>query len=307
MRESDLLRLIRARSTDLGPGVVIGPGDDCAALKSSAGTLLLTVDQVIEGRHFVGPLGGRAGAAPLDLVARKAIARSVSDIAAMAGMPRWSLATAALPRGTSQAVADELFLAMARWAKHWGCPIVGGDIATLPDDSPRAVLTVTVGGEAHPARGPVTRSGAKPGDEVWVTGHIGGSLASGRHLTFEPRVAVARALADALGARLHAMIDLSDGLGRDVARMAEASGVAIEIDQGAVPLHGDAGGVDRAVRAGEDYELAFVVAPQADEPAACAVSGVPITRMGRVVAGSGCVLVDERGERRDTADLGWDH
>lgn len=327
MRESDLLRLIRERSRDLGPGVLLGPGDDCAVLDpavasgigggeggdSGGGVLLVTVDQVIEDRHFKGPLGaapadggGRAGAAAIEDVARKAVARSVSDIAAMGGRPLWALATGALPPRLSQTQADQLFEAMARWARHWGCPLVGGDIALLGNDGEHpAVLTVTVIGAAHPARGPVRRDGARAGDSVYVTGRIGGSLASGRHLSFEPRVREGWWLAGTLGPTLHAMIDLSDGLGRDAARIAEASGARLEIGEAAVPMH--AGYGPSNLGDGEDYELLFTAAPGADVPTACPETGTALTRIGRVVAGSGCVLVARDGSARDAASLGWDH
>lgn len=323
MRESDLLRLIRERSVNLGPGVLLGPGDDCAALDPAvvgiAGggdrgvALLVTVDQVVEGRHFAGPLGAapadggaRVGATAIEDVARKSVARSVSDIAAMGGRPLWAIATGALPPRLSQAQADRLFEAMARWARHWGCPLVGGDIALLGDAGEHsAVLTVTVIGAAHPARGPVRRDAARAGDSVYVTGHIGGSLASGRHLSFEPRVREGSWLAGALGTSLHAMIDLSDGLGRDAARIAEASGVRLEIEDSAVPMHAGCGPAN--LGDGEDYELLFTAADGVQVPESCPETGVRFSRIGRVVAGSGCVLMASDGTLRDAASLGWDH
>lgn len=310
MRESVLLKHIYARSTALGPRVIVGPGDDCAVVGTGrAGDgppLLLTVDQLIEHRHYLGPLRageGSGGGTSVDLVARKAVARSVSDIAAMAGVPSWALATAALPPGFPGELANALFDRMAHWAKHFGCPLVGGDIASSTEGAP-AVLTVTIGGEPHARRGPVLRSGAEAGDEVWMTGRLGGSLPSGRHLTFEPRVAEARWLADTLGASLHAMIDLSDGLGRDACRVAEASGARLELDARLFPLHEPAS--PTADRDGEDYELLWTMAP-APLPAACPATGTPMTRIGRVVAGSGCVIVDAAGRAWDATELGWDH
>lgn len=299
MRESRLLDHIYRRSADLVssfPGVVLGPGDDCAVVADGPRTLL-TVDQLIEGRHY---LPGTA----VDLVARKAVARSVSDIAAMAGTPRWALATAAIPASWSQAESDDLFDRMAAWARHWGCPLVGGDIASLPDGAPM-VLTVTVGGEPHGTRGPVTRSEAKPGDAVWLTGRVGGSLPSGRHLTFEPRIAEAQWLAETLASRLHAMIDLSDGLGRDAARVAAASGVRIEIAATLVPVCAPRSA--SAASDGEDYELLFITDGDITLPAACPRTGTPVARIGHVMAGQGCVIIDADGRAWDTTELGWDH
>ena len=171
-------RIEIGRAGDLAarfPHVVLGPGDDCAVVRGSPGVdVLLTVDQLVEHRHFTSDT-------PVDLIARKGVARSISDIAAMAGTPAWSLATGLLPEGYPH--ARELTDALHRCAEHWGAPMVGGDIAVGPRGSP-LVLTVTVGGGVHARRGPVTRDAARPGDEVWVTGDLGGSLASGRHLTF---------------------------------------------------------------------------------------------------------------------------
>jgi thiamine-monophosphate kinase len=237
---------------------------------------------------------------PIDRVARKSVARSVSDIAAMGGRPAWALATGALRDGFDG--GDELFDAMARWARHWGCPLIGGDIARVAGPT---VLTVTVMGRAHAKRGPVLRSGAQPGDGVYVTGALGGSLASGRHATFEPRLAEASWLCETLGDRLHAMIDVSDGLGRDAGRLAEASKARLEIDAGALPLHAGVGSWREAVSDGEDYELCF--AASGAVPDRCPAAGVSVTRIGRVVAGSGCVVVTGNGERIDASTMGWDH
>lgn len=308
MRESELLSHIRRRSNDLTrwPGVAVGPGDDTAAVDLTRGLTLATVDHVVDGRHV------DLARTPLDLVARKAVARSVSDIAAMAGTPAYALATGCIPPGFAQ--ADELFDRMAHWARHFGCPLVGGDIASSAAGP--LVLTVTVLGLAHPVRGPVLRSGAMAGDAVYVTGALGGSLASGRHLSFTPRIDEARTLADLLGPRLHAMIDLSDGLGRDAARVAQMSGVRIELDAAAIPRHADVANWRSAASDGEDYELLLCAAPDAEVPAAIPAglpgAGTRLTRIGRVVptAGAGgpdCVIVDERGVALDAGELGWDH
>ncbi len=298
-RENELLKHIAARSADLSsvfPQVLVGPGDDCAVVQAGGERLLLTVDQVVEGRHFTRDLG-------LDLIARKAVARSISDIAAMGGRPMWGLATGALPADFGE--GDALFDAMARWAKHWGAPLIGGDISTT--DGP-LLLTVTVVGSADASRGPVLRSGARVGDGVYVSGRLGGSLASGRHATFEPRIAVGSALVAALGANLTAMMDLSDGLGVDGMRLARASGVRLEIEAGALPVHEDvvacrgAAAWKHALGDGEDYELLFTA--RGDVPTVAA--GVQVTRIGQVVAGEGCVVRLD-GAWVDASGLGWEH
>lgn len=295
MRESELLEHIRIRSASLaGVGdVLVGPGDDCAVLRVGGEAMLATVDQVIDGRHFV------LAQTPLDLIARKAVARSVSDIAAMGGSPRFGLATGALPRGFDH--GDALFERLHHWAGAMGCPLVGGDIAAT--EGPM-VLTVTVLGLVHSSRGPVRRSDARPGDSVYVTGALGGSLASGRHLSFTPRVAEGAWLCDALGECLGAMIDVSDGVGRDAGRIASASGVCVEIDARALPRHAEVRDWAAAASDGEDYELLFTA--RGEVPEACPATGVPITRIGHVVAGSGCVFL-EGSQRIDGREMGWDH
>lgn len=296
--ESELLAHIYARSRGLPPPIALGPGDDCALLRlapgrSGSADLLVTVDQLVEGRHY------DLATTPVDLIARKLVARGVSDIAAMAGCPASAVATGALRDGFAD--ANALFDALARWAAAWGCPVAGGDIASVAGPT---VLTMTVFGEPHPERGPVLRSGARPGDGVYVTGALGGSFASGRHLTFEPRLREANWLASTLGPSLHAMMDISDGLGRDAGRLAAASSVRIELDASAIPRHPGVRDWRAAASEGEDYELLF--AAQGDVPDRCPETGVPITRVGAVGEGAGC-LVRDGGALVDVSALGWDH
>jgi thiamine-monophosphate kinase len=320
MREDDVLRHIADRSRELPrefPRVLVGPGHDSAlvnAASSSAGTnapILLKTDQLVEGRHF------RAiPATPIDLVARKSIARVVSDIAACGGSPIAALASATLPHGFAH--ANELFDAMARWAKHWGCPLVGGDIASLASaQAGPLVLSVSGVGLPHGTRGMVRRDGARAGDHVYVTGALGGSFDAktgfGRHLTFEPRLTEAAFLCDTLGDRLHAMMDLSDGLGRDAGRLARASGVRLELDAASVPISNDAAtsssvpAWERALRDGEDYELLFCVDASAPLLKTCPSTGVAFTRIGRVVAGEGCIVRTPDGHTIDASSMGWEH
>lgn len=298
MRENQLLAHIHARSANLAAAfgqVVVGPGDDCAVVRAGSGALLLlTVDQLVEGRHF-------AADVPAADIAHKCIARSVSDIAAMGGTPAWALATGLLPRGFAH--ADALFDAMSRAAREMSAPLVGGDVAVWDG---ALVLTCTVGGTPHAERGPVLRSGARPGDELWVTGRIGGSVRSGRHLRFTPRVAVGAWLCDALGPDLHAMMDVSDGVGIDASRLAAASGARAVIDLPRVPLHDDASDALAAIGDGEDYELLFAAAPGLALPAR-APDGTPLTRIGSVARGAGCVAIDAAGREHDCAQRGWEH
>jgi thiamine-monophosphate kinase len=301
MRESDLHAhihaLTRAMSTEF-PRVILGPGDDCALVRTGQRTLL-TVDQVVEGRHFTPDT-------PIDLIARKAVARSISDLAAMACRPLCALATGLLPTGFAH--ARELTDRLHHWANHWSCPIVGGDIATASADTPLS-LTVTALGELNEHEPPIIRSGARPGDHVYVTGALGNSLASGRHLTFEPRIAEALWLRATLGEDLHAMIDLSDGLGRDAARIAQRSSATIELDAIALPLHPDTPDWSRALSDGEDHELCFA-SPRDLSSMKPTPSGTRITRIGAVVESTSaprCVVRAPDGTLIDASEMGWDH
>ena len=262
MDEAALLRHIYARAGGAEhDAVLVGPGDDCAVVDLGGDrACLLTTDQLIEGRHF-------EPGTPIEQIAWKAMARSVSDIAACAGEPVCALATGAMPDGYAHAAA--LFDAMHRAAIELGCPLVGGDVARAGADG-GVHLTTTLIGRVHATRGAVLRSGARSGDAVVVTGCLGGSFDArvdgdgvAHHLGFTPRVEAARRAADMLGDDLHAMMDLSDGLGVDVARLAEAAGVMSEIDAAALPVAPELAGamdaIDRAVGDGEDYELLATV------------------------------------------------
>lgn len=293
MQESVLLSQIAAASAGGFPGrpdILVGPGDDCAVIQTEGTPLLLTVDQLIEGVHYHPDR-------PLADIAEAAIARSVSDIAAMGGAPTHALATAALGRSFDQQRASELFDLMAASATRHSCPLIGGDIATT--DGP-TLLTVTMLGAPHQARGPVLRSGAQAGDLVCVTGPLGAALASGWTRIPEPRVALAQQLCDRLGENLHAMIDISDGLGRDAGRIAERSMVAIELDADRIPIANGVHSWREAIAAGEDYELCFTCSAPPPGSLGCGI-------VGRVTEGEGCTVRTPDGETLDAAQLGWDH
>ncbi len=302
MNESQLHEHIYARSVGLVAGgsneIVVGPGDDAGVIRSAAGELaLLTVDQLVEGRHFTSDTD-------INLIARKAIARSVSDIAAMGGEPSWALATGVLPKDYQH--SDELFDALSRWAKHWSCPLIGGDIATHGSADHPLTLTVTVGGSMNKDAKPVLRSGAEPGDQIYITGALGDSFKSSHHLNFEPRIEVGQwaALNNA-----HAMMDISDGLGRDSHRIAVASNVRIEIDASKVAINAGCQDWKQAISEGEDYELLIAFDPKTD------IADSPYKLLGPIGNVRACnpnekpgsTIVDPGGVFHDGEGLGWDH
>ena len=302
VREFELLKHIYRASTFADDRVLIGPGDDMGMVRLSGRELLAAVDQLIDGRHV------QLHSTPIELVGRKAMTRSLSDIAAMAAKPVASLASATLPVGFESKLANTLFDSMRNTASEFGCPLIGGDLAIHSDSRAPLICSVTV--LAEPAGfPPITRGGAKPGDAIYVTGRLGGSLDAnglGHHLTFTPQIHLAIELGTALGGRLHAMLDISDGLGRDVSHMAELSNVRIELDADKVPCNP---GCDwkRALADGEDYELCF--AAIGDVPAR--IGDVPITLVGRVLPPerppSALVLIRAGHQVISGGHLGWEH
>ena len=301
MRESELLQHVFSASRGLGDQVLIPPGDDMAMVSLEGGPVLAAVDQLVAGCHF-DPLR-----TPLSLVGRKAVTRSLSDIAAMAARPVATLVGVALPADFGQDAATELFDAMRETATHYSCPLIGGDIAVHRSDS-ALVCSVAVLAEPGPIP-PVRRSGARVGDVVYVTGELGGSLEPdglGRHLTFEPRLEEAIELAALLRERLHAMIDISDGLGRDAAHLAECSGVQIRIDAERIPCRGDVGWRG-ALSDAEDYELCFAASGEVPDR----VGAVAVAAVGRVAKRpdpeAPLVLVRDGAATFDVSQLGWEH
>ncbi len=235
-----------------GADVRIGPGDDCAAIGSPRARhwQLLKTDCLVESVHFTSADDPRR-------VGWKALARNVSDIAAMGGLPRHALVTIAAPESMEIARLDRLYAGLKKCAARFGISIVGGETARSPGP---LFISVALTGEVERIRC-ITRSGGKAGDALYVTGRLGGSLA-GHHLDFIPRVEEARWLTEHF--RIHAMMDLSDGLGSDLPRLARASGVGFTLDESRIPrTRGRT--LAQALTDGEDYELLFALVSRASE------------------------------------------
>lgn len=303
MREFDLIEKLVAFNGELPESVTIPPGDDMAGLRFGEHELLIAVDQVIDQVHF------ELASTPLELIGRKAVTRNLSDVAAMAGKPVAALCAALFPRSLPESDAERILQAVRSTAMAYACPVVGGDIAM--HDGP-LTLSVTVLAQADGIE-PVLRRGAEVGDLIYVTGELGGSRHAydGRvhHLEFEPRLGVARQLAGNAATRPTSMIDLSDGLARDLPHLvkgAEINARALPVTAVArqyTPRDGKPGWL-HAVADGEDYELLFTA--KHDAPIPDEIDGVRITRIGRVVETPGITLVNG-AECTPLEGLGWEH
>jgi thiamine-monophosphate kinase len=184
----------------------------------------------------------------------KAMARPLSDFAAMSGLPRFALVTLIVPPERDLRWVRQLYRGIEKAAKKFEVAVVGGETSGIRGP---AVISISVTGFVEKERW-VGRSGGKAGDDLFVTGRLGGSLA-GRHLKFVPRIAESRWLTENF--RIHAMMDLSDGLGADLPRLARASRAGFEVDEAALPLNRGCS-PRRAISDGEDYELLFAISPK---------------------------------------------
>lgn len=254
--------------------VVVGPGDDCAVIrvKGREELQLLKTDCVVEDVHFLRDQ-------PPDRVGWKALCRALSDIAACGGRPDAAMVTVALPEGLAVDWVERFYRGLVRAARRFQTSIVGGETARSPGG---IFVSVALTGWVKPGR-LALRSGGKPGDNLFVTGRLGGSLRN-RHLSFTPRIEEARWLVKRFP--IHAMMDLSDGLGADLPRLADASGRGFEVDMEAIPRCRGCT-TAQAVGDGEDYELLFAVPASAADTLVTAWAKkfprTPLTRIGRLV------------------------
>ena len=248
-------RLIAALRHWLGPASPPAPagiGDDCAVLAGSRRPQLMTVDPMIYGRHFDSTI-------PPRYVGAKLLKRNLSDLAAMGARPTAAVVALMLDAKTSRAWLEQFYRGLAAAARRFGVPIVGGDVA---EAAGVIAASLTLLGAASGSR-VVTRSGAKIGDWIYVTGVLGQSLRSGHHYRFTPRLAEGSWLAAQREVR--AMMDLSDGLAKDVHALTPRSG-SPALDPASIPLRAGAD-LRAALGDGEDYELLVVLAKQTDRAA----------------------------------------
>jgi thiamine-monophosphate kinase len=297
MNEFDLItRLMPLLPTDAS--VVAGAGDDCAVLDLGLPDrwLLFKTDAVVEGIHF-------APDANPEQIGHKALARALSDIAAMAGTPTHALITLALPRAFNADFVEGIYRGVNLLAARHKVAIVGGETTTNPD---RLLLSIALIGWVEKGKC-VRRAGSREGDAIFVTGELGGSL-EGRHLEFEPRLSEARWLTEHF--EIHAMIDLSDGLAGDLRHLLKSGGIGAELLGSAIPIsrlaklrakenHAAKPPLLAALSDGEDFELLFTVAGRDAVPLLdgwkAKFQNSKLSCIGRITAGGGITLRDHRG------------
>jgi len=303
MNEFELIaRLTKALPTN--ENVVVGAGDDCAVLDLGVpGKLVLfKTDAVVEGVHFTRET-------PPEKIGRKALARCLSDIAAMAGTPTAALVTIALPKDFDADFVAKIYDGLNTLAETIGVAVVGGETTTNPE---RILISIALLGTV-PRGKVILRSGAKTGDAIFVTGELGGSLAE-KHLHFEPRLTEARWLAEHFP--LHALMDLSDGLGGDLRHILNASKVGAEILKSAVPVSRAAKlrakensaakpAFVAALTDGEDFELLFTIASKDAVKLLDAwkkqFPKLKLSCIGKIVAGDGILIRDKIGSHKFNA------
>lgn len=287
----------------------VPPGDDAAVLRPPAlRRTVVTVDMLMEGTDFI--LGPDCSART---IGHKALAVSLSDLAAMGARPEAAVVAVALPRHGGDTLGREIEVGIEALAAEHGVTLAGGD--TNAWDGPLVISTTAIGSVRPGAAW--RRDGARAGDVLVVTGGFGGSLL-GRHLAVAPRVREAVFIAEHF--TVHAAIDCSDGLSLDLARMMAASGTCGVVRLADVPIHADAlrraardGGtaLEHALGDGEDFELILAMPPEAARALVAAAGtaplDLPITVIGTVVAGTGLVAEAADGVRSPLEPRGYIH
>ena len=317
MGEFGLIDLLAKMAVGRDERLIIGIGDDAAAWQGDASIQLATVDSFIQGVHFP------ADTASWPELGWKALAVNLSDIAAMGGLPRYALVSLALPPQTEVDDVTALYTGMLEMAKQYGVTIVGGDTS----NAPMVIINVTVLG-ASPQKKILTRSSAKPGELIAVTGRLGTAAAGLEMLTKKlkfdppattrfkqaffkptPRIAEGQLLIEQ---GVKTAIDISDGLLADLGQIGKASRVGAKIEADRVPVEPEvkAGFGDKALElaltGGEDYELLFTagaeIIDKVKEAASC-----PVTVIGEITTGEGVTAVDRQGNPVDSGKSGWEH
>lgn len=317
LSEKALIERVRrqVRRSRRARGLIAGIGDDCAVLRLPAGhEALITTDFSLEGIHF------RRDWHPPEVVGHRCLTRGLGDIAAMGGKPIAAFLSLALPGKLPQTWVDGFLRGFLQLAGKFGVSLAGGDTA----ESPAGILADVVVLGSLPRGSAVLRSGARPGDRIYVTGKLGASAAAidwlrrkktpklrpadfPAHFFPTPRLAIGHILR--VKKIPSAMIDISDGLSTDLAHICAESGVGAEVNAEAIPLGticapAQKVGLEFALHGGDDYELLFTAA--AKQNVLEEIAGVPVTQIGRITRSKSIVLI--RNDRRSRLKpQGWEH
>ncbi len=326
MSEEDIIRLVQSLAGESSDQLSVGIGDDAAVLNLAGSDFCVTTDLLVEGVHF-----DLSYTTPHEL-GLKAMAANLSDLAAMGALPRWGFISLGLPSKPTRRLVESLFGGMMEMCHKYDLTLAGGDTV----GAPQLLLNICLIGAAE-KRAPVLRSGARPGDAVCVTGVLGSAaaglawLGSGgakddqeaawavaAHLRPLPRLEAGRAFAQS--GRVHAMMDISDGLASDLARLCAASQVGAKVEEKLIPLAGEAPalaarlGADAmqwALTGGEDFELLITCAPGdvelLGELAADSQPGLTLKRVGKITKSRGVSLKRANGSEEEITFLGFDH
>jgi len=302
MREEEIIEFIKRQLKLKQEGVVIGPGDDTAVISYNSNEyLLLTTDCVVENVHFI------RKETTLSLIARKAMAVNLSDIAAMGGLPLYALISAGLPEGITKKDISQIINGLNYMADRFNVDIVGGNLTK----SPFLFLDVSMVGKVE-KKYLKLRSGARPGDAIFVTGTLGGSQMK-KHLTFTPRIKEAREIIKK--APVSAMMDISDGLSTDLTRLAVASGAGFKIYLDKIPVSKDAmkiskdreEGILHALNDGEDYELLFTVPAGYENKVPVKVNDTEIHLIGEITEEKSYKGISTTGKAIKISPSGYSH
>ncbi len=317
--EDDFVRWLRRR-VDFGhKGSWVGIGDDAAVLQAEAGNLLLTTDFSLEGVHF------DFGLHPAESVGHRALARSLSDVAAMGGRPHFALVSLAFSERATRRWVERFYGGLLRLARRFHVAVVGGDTVRSPY---MTAVDVAVLGKTSRG-GPLLRSGARPGDRIYVAGDLGSSAlglelirrrarpssaverrAVRAHLYPEPQCELGQWVAQ--HGLASAAIDLSDGLSTDLHRLCAASGVGARVHAARLPVVARVQGealktLSLALHGGEDYRLLFTVSPRKVSTLHRARLGVRLFEIGEVTSSRKLVLVSDDGSEEQLKPEGYDH
>ena len=325
--EGEFVRWLRTLTSEKSPQVRLGIGDDAAVVRVGRNhDLILTADLSIEDVHFTASLH------PARSIGHRALARSLSDIAAMGGVPRFALISVAFPRAVSRTWTEEFYRGVLDLAARFQVQVIGGDTSIVRRT---AMIDVTLAGEVARGKG-LLRSGARPGDQIFVSGNLGRSAlgleilksrarvrkrpqrdqpedaetaaALKAHLYPEPRCELGRWLQRS--GIPSALMDISDGLSTDLMRMCEASEVGarvfaerVPVPSGVEPEHS----LDLALNGGEDYELLFTVPKRKSAKVPATHRGVPLRCIGQIYRSRDVLLVQNDGRESPLAPAGYDH